>query len=111
MRIFAYALATAGLVAASVLLAFNTAPHSTNLIGSFQDEDAEFAKYIVEFGKEYSTKEEYELRKRNYFHNLMAQKLLVEEDSSFTLGVNKFSDWTREEYRRILGESKVAPAT
>jgi len=52
----------------------------------------------------YGTKEELELRSTIFKKNLAA---IREENSkngnSFTLGINRFADWTPAEYKRLLG--------
>ena len=63
-----------------------------------------FHQYVAEQGKSYATKEEY-----NFRLNLFAQKhqeiaeISQTNGGSFTLGHNLFSDWTKDEYRRLLG--------
>jgi cathepsin F len=107
MRIFAYTLATVGVVAASVLLAFNSAPQSTNFIQNLQDADAIFSRYMAAHGKSYGTKEEYEFRKETYFKNLASWNDALEENATYTVGENKFTDWTPEEFKRLLGYRKI----
>jgi C1A family cysteine protease len=65
--------------------------------------EKEFQKHIAEYGKSYGTKEEYQFRLA-----LFAEKhaAIAEENAtngSFQLGHNQFSDWTQEEYKRLLG--------
>jgi C1A family cysteine protease len=68
--------------------------------------EREFIQHISTYGKSYGTKEEYLFRL-----SLFAEKhaAIAEHNSmngSFTLGHNKFSDWTDAEYKRLLGFKK-----
>lgn len=64
----------------------------------------EFLKFTSKFTKSYGTKEEFEFRSSLFKKNLAA---ISEENSrnenTFTVGVNKFADWTPAEYKRLLG--------
>jgi C1A family cysteine protease len=100
-----------GLLASSNLLGQNEHNPTSDLITA---EEFQFFKYIAEYGKTYGTKAEY-----NFRLNLFSQRLaMVEEFNSrngetSTIGINKFSDWTNEEIRRLMGlkeqETKVEP--
>jgi len=65
--------------------------------------EAAFMAYISDFGKNYSSLHEFNLRfeqfVRNYSHIITHNS----EDHQFTLGLNQFSDWTHEEYKSMLG--------
>ena len=106
MRIISYSLAVVGVVAAGALLALSFTPKDTSFL-SLQDTDSIFARYVAREGKSYGTKEEYEFRKDQYFRNMAAYNDALEVGATFTLGENKFSDWTPQEYRRLLGYKKV----
>ena len=64
--------------------------------------EAAFMAYISDFGKNYSSMSEFNLRfeqfVRNYSHIITHNA----EDHQFTLGLNQFSDWTQEEYLKML---------
>ena len=64
--------------------------------------EAAFMAYISDFGKNYSSMHEFNLRfeqfVRNYSHIITHNA----EDHQFTLGLNQFSDWTQEEYLKML---------
>ena len=70
--------------------------------------ELEFMSYLSKFGKMYTTLEEFVLRKEVF----LAKDLKIRQHSSrpanFTLGHNKFSDWTPEEMQRLLGEKEFA---
>jgi len=61
-----------------------------------------FMAYIIEYGKSYSTVEEYQAR----FANFAKKEGLINEhnatESSFKLGHNAMSDWSDWEYKAIL---------
>jgi KDEL-tailed cysteine endopeptidase len=63
----------------------------------------EFVRYVARFGKSYGTKEEFALRADIFKSNLAR---IAEENSNpentFTVGINKFADWTPAEFKRIL---------
>jgi C1A family cysteine protease len=65
-----------------------------------------FVNYIAQFGKSYPTMEEFNLR----FERFVKTVELIEDKNasqdSYTLGINKFSDYTWEEYNKMLGFKK-----
>ena len=96
-------LAVVGVAACVAVYALSgSAPESKSLYSMAAD-DFEFLKYVTKYGKSYGTKEEFEYRANN-FRNVLQQ--LSEEnsknDNTFTLSVNKFADWSHEEYKRLL---------
>ena len=107
MRFLDFTLAIFGVVATSALLAFSSIPKSTNFLSDHQDADAIFSRYVAKHGKSYGTKEEYEFRKEQYFKNMAILNDALEEDATYHVGENKFSDWTKEEFKRLLGYRRV----
>ena len=103
MRSVFTTLAVVGVAACVAVYALSgSAPESKSLYTMAAD-DFEFLKYVSKYGKSYGTKEEFEYRANN-FKNVL-ELLAVENsknDNSFTVGVNKFADWSREEYQRLL---------
>lgn len=64
---------------------------------------AQFSAHISHYGLSYATSEEFEFRFNIYADN---EKIINEHNAgnhSFTLGHNKFSTWTDEEYKGLLG--------
>ena len=62
-----------------------------------------FDNYRATFNKNYQTEEEFNFRKSIFEDNL---KIINEHNAkgkSWTMGVNPFTDWTNEEYKRMLG--------
>ena len=69
--------------------------------------DASFAQYMARYGKSYTTKEEYEKRREIFAQQAQEiAELNARNGASYTVGLNKFSDLTREEFEsRYLGDS------
>ena len=69
------------------------------------EDDREFTKYISDQHKHYQSTDEWKMRKSEFLRN----KKLVDESNSkhsaFKLRTNKFSDMTKKEYRKMLGDS------
>jgi len=65
-----------------------------------------YREYIAEYRKSYSNGEEYEMRFKIFSANVKRNEEHNAGTSSFTLGINQFSDWTNEEYRQMLGYVK-----
>jgi len=61
----------------------------------------EFVQYVAEFGKHYGTTEEFEFRMNTFADNMEKIKSFKSETS--TVGKNIFSDYTENEYKRLLG--------
>jgi C1A family cysteine protease len=64
----------------------------------------EFTQYVAKYGKNYGTVEEYKFREAQF----LAKKAAFAQHNSnngntYTVGINKFSDWTTAEYKQILG--------
>lgn len=80
--------------AASALSAYASA---TVLNSSFM----EFATYVSEFGKHYGTTEEFQFRMETFAANM--QKIRAHKSDTSTVGANKFTDRTDNEYKKLLG--------
>jgi hypothetical protein len=98
-------LAIASVAAFAGFAAIYTPPSSTNFLAD--PLDVVFARYLAEYGKSYSSKEEYEQRKAIFSANL---KYVTEHNSrndvSWTASINKFSDLTDEEFsKNFLGDN------
>ena len=100
------AIATVGAAAALGLVALNyQAPESTNLFLSdvMTAEDYEFIRYVSKYGKSYGTKAEFEFRSAQFKQTLSKVAALNEENETSTHGINKFSDFTAAEWKKMLG--------
>lgn len=65
--------------------------------------EAAFGSYMTQYGKNYQTEDEYLFRKSIFAAN---HKKIEEHNAkglSWTYGVNEYTDWTDEEYQRLLG--------
>jgi KDEL-tailed cysteine endopeptidase len=99
------ALAVVGIAAVAAVLALTQNSYTTSLYGSaLTAQDYEFIKYVAHHGKSYATKEEYEFRSALFKETLAKiEAENLKSENTFTVGINKFADWTKEEYRRLLG--------
>ncbi|THG01252.1 hypothetical protein TEA_008048 [Camellia sinensis var. sinensis] len=71
-----------------------------------------FARFAHRYGKSYETPEEMKLRFSIFSENLKLIKSHNKKKLSYTLGVNHFSDWTWEEFRKHrLGAAQNCSAT
>lgn len=61
----------------------------------------EFIQYVAEHGKHYGTTEEFEFRMNTFSENLA--KIEAFESETSTVGKNKFTDYTANEYKKLLG--------
>lgn len=101
-------LAIVGTIAAVAVFSENFLPKSANMNSQvLQAEDMQFMKFVSKYGKSYGTKSELEFRQEQFKANL-AQ--IAEDNSSngntYTLGINKFADYTHEEFKALLGYKK-----
>lgn len=112
MRTGFASLAVVGVAACIAVYALTQQPKSTFLSSNIMtSEDLEFLKYVSKFSKSYGTKEEFEFRAEQFKNSLV--KIAEENsknDNTFSLGLNKFADWTPSEYRRILSYKPIKGA-
>jgi cathepsin L len=66
-------------------------------------QDYEFMSYVTEYGKTYGTKAEFEFRSALFKQELAHIEEQNASGNTHTLGVNHMSDWTEEEYNKLLG--------
>ena len=83
-----------GLASSVCLIAFlqGTPRSGVATYTAFSEEDLEFMRFIAKYDKSYGTKEEYAARSRIFKMNL--DLIRKHAGESFTLGINKFADWT-----------------
>ena len=62
-----------------------------------------FAQYIAKYGKSYATDEEWNHRKNLFKESHREINKINSNGSTHTAKHNLFSDWTHDEYRRLLG--------
>ncbi|KAL3744659.1 hypothetical protein ACJRO7_013860 [Eucalyptus globulus] len=71
-----------------------------------------FARFANRYGKRYETAEEIKLRFEIFRENLKLIRSTNKKGLPYTLGVNKFADWSWEEFRRHrLGAAQNCSAT
>ena len=84
----------------SKLLAALGAKHADQMMTA---QDYEFMRYVTEYGKTYGTKAEFEFRSALFKQELAHIEEENAKGNTHTLGLNHMSDWTEEEYKRLLG--------
>lgn len=70
---------------------------------TFTEDEQAFVKFMSHHRKSYATKEEYEFRLnifRKTLENINTEN--ANPANTFTLGVNKFADWSPAEWKRVL---------
>jgi len=95
-----------GAAAALAVIALNyQAPAGTQLFQSelLTAEDHEFIKYVAKYGKSYGTKAEFEFRSAQFKESLQKVEEHNSQNGSSTVGINEFSDKTKQEMSRMLG--------
>jgi cathepsin L len=103
---FAITLAVVGVAATVAVLALSEAPKLTQLFSSvdLKADHFEFAQFLARYGKSYGTKEEFQFRFEQYLQNMaLIRDSNSQNDNTFVLGANKFTDYTAAEYKRLLG--------
>ena len=63
----------------------------------------EFIKFLAKHNRRYATKEEYAFRLNEFSRNAAFVNEFSKRDSTQTVELNHMADWTREEYRNLLG--------
>jgi C1A family cysteine protease len=71
--------------------------------------DSAFARYLAQHSKSYATKEKYEKRREVFAQSLrLVSDHNSQNSASFSVGLNKFSDMTKEEFESTyLGDIGV----
>mmetsp|Transcript_2862 Transcript_2862/g.3343 ORF Transcript_2862/g.3343 Transcript_2862/m.3343 type:complete len:339 (+) Transcript_2862:22-1038(+) len=82
-------------VASTLLLATYSNVSSTN--------DLAFQSFIGEQGRNYANEAEFNMRREIFMTTLEKVNEHNAKGLSWTFGINKFSDWTDEEYQKLLG--------
>jgi C1A family cysteine protease len=65
--------------------------------------DYEFMRYVTEYGKQYATKAEFDLRAGIFAETLKTIEEHNASGATHKLGLNHLSDWTHSEYKKLLG--------
>ena len=79
-----------------------------NQIDVMTDADYKFMAHVVEYGKSYGTKAEFEFRSAIFKQNL-AEIDAINADPTIThqVGVNEFSTWTAQERKALTGYKQI----
>merc|ERR1719454_2307710 len=76
------------------------------------EEEMMYMRYVTEWGKSYGTKAEFSFRLEQFKNTL---KKIADHESTdghqSTVGLNHMSDWTHEEYKKLLGYKHVERTT
>merc|ERR550514_568202 len=84
---------------------------SANFGSTISPNEMQYMQYVTEWGKTYGTKEEFKFRLAQFEKTLAKIAEHQSNDAhTSTVGLNQFSDWTHEEFKKILGYRHVAKA-
>jgi cathepsin L len=87
-----------------ILAAVGVKHHKETDSGLMTSQDYEFMRYVSEYGKTYGTKAEFEFRSALFKKELAhIEEQNASGENTHTLGVNHMTDWTDEEYNKLLG--------
>jgi hypothetical protein len=75
---------------------------SSALATNWNERTGRYLEYNARHGKNYATLEEFAMREARYVANDDRISAFNAEEHSWTIGHNKFSDWTTEEYENML---------
>jgi hypothetical protein len=99
--------AVAGAVAALALYNINTIPAHTAFLAEPNNEyEHAFVAFISKYHKSYGTKEEYNYRLGVFsgnFHNIKSHNMMNSVEAGYSLEINKFTDMTADEFKKMLG--------
>jgi cathepsin L len=77
---------------------------------TFSEEEQAFVKFMSHHRKSYGTKEEYDFRLDIFRKTLDTIKTEnANPANTFTLGLNKFADWSPAEWKRVLSYRPTRP--
>ena len=104
-RTLGYAsLVVVGLAACLAVYTHDAAKSGSAFLQVEEGQYDEYLRYIAKYGKSYISMEEFEMRVELFKSAMMSiSDQNSKNDNSFYLAPNKFADWTREEYRQLLG--------
>lgn len=70
--------------------------------------EVSFKDFIVEYNKTYESDEIYQHRLAIFTHNLMKAAALNKLENDEVFGITKFSDWSLEEFKKLLGYNRTS---
>lgn len=101
---YAISLAVVGVAACAAVFAVNNLGRPTALYQAFTQEDTAFLEYVSEYNKLYGTKEEFAFRGEQFKQALSEiTKHNQQNGETYVLGLNQFADYTKAEYKQLLG--------
>lgn len=72
--------------------------------------DYDFFSYLAQFKKQYATESELDFRKSIFEENrAKIERHNARNDVGYTLALNKFADYSEEEFERLLGYMNYQP--
>ena len=108
-----FTLAVVGVAATVAVIAVSERAQYTSLFDTmtFSQDNVDFANFLAKYGKSYGTKEEFQFRFEQYMKNMaMIREENSKNDNTFSMAPNKFADYSRAEYKRLLGYKKSTDA-
>ena len=97
------AFATLGIVGVAACIAMyslSSAPQSIALFQSRQDQ--QFSSFVSRYSRNYQSQQEYQMRRAIFEDSLrLIDRENANPNNTFKLAVNKFADWTPEEFRSL----------
>lgn len=99
MRRSVAALAIVGFVASISLYLLGAPAKGSTFFQSMTQDDLEFLKFISKHGRNYATKEEFELRAANFKQSLkIIREINADPEETHTAGITKFADLSEQEF-------------
>lgn len=85
-----------------------TTAYFTTFSSADDELDLHFTNFSNQFNKNYMDEDEYNFRKGIFNKNLQIINEHNAKGLSWELGINEFTDWTDEEYKKMLGFKSIA---
>jgi len=70
--------------------------------------EVSFKNFVVVYNKTYESDNVYQQRLAIFTHNLMKATKLNEIENDEVFGITKYSDWTLEEFKKLLGYNRTS---
>ena len=97
------ALAVVGIAAAVAVIALNTYENMAGMNLKYKA-DSSFTKYISKYGKSYTTKDDYEMRRALFIERLQqVNDHNAQSDQTWFMAINQFSDMLPHEVEYMMG--------
>jgi hypothetical protein len=78
-------------------------------VAALDENDLKFAQFLAKYNKQYRDMEEYQMRKANFMFT-EAEIVRLNSSQKFSTHAHNFmSDFTSEEYNRLLGLKDIPP--